>query len=112
PDWDRWPSSLQPSADGTTLYVAAQDTGEYPLFKVDVASGEVTRLVGGGSVSAYEVAGPSLVFSRNAIDTGDVIHVASLDGQGERAITPTAAERLPGVDFGDFEQFNFKGAKG
>src|SRR5690606_38346783 len=64
PGWDRSPSSLQPSADGTALYVAAQDTGEYPLFKVDVATGEVTRLVDGGSVSAYEVAGPTLVFSR------------------------------------------------
>ncbi|MGY1459518.1 dipeptidyl-peptidase 5 [Luteimonas sp. A534] len=112
PDWDRSPSSLQPSADGSALYVAAQDTGEYPLFKVDIASGEVTRLVGGGSVSSFEVAGNSLVFSRNAIDTGDVIHVASTDGQNQRAITPTAAERLPDVDFGTFEQFSFKGAKG
>ena len=110
PDWDRSPSSLQPSADGRALYVAAQDTGEYPLFRVDVASGEVTRLVAGGSVSSFEVAGPTLMFSRNAIDTGDVIHVASLDGEGVRAITPTAAERLPGVDFGAYEQFSFKGA--
>src|SRR5690606_11613425 len=112
PDWDRSPSSLQPSADGSALYVAAQDTGEYPLFKVDVASGEVTKLVGGGSVSSFEVAGQTVAYSRNAIDTSDVILVASLDGEGERAITPTAAERLPGVDFGAFEQFSFKGAKG
>lgn len=111
PRWDRSPSSLQPSADGSALYVAAQDTGEYPLFRVDVATGEVTKLVVGGSVSSFEVAGDTLMFSRNAIDTSDVIHVASLDGQGQRAITPTAAERLPGVDFGAFEQFSFKGAK-
>ncbi|MGY0611095.1 MULTISPECIES: prolyl oligopeptidase family serine peptidase [unclassified Luteimonas] len=110
PDWDRSPSSITPSPDGRALYVAAQDTGEYPLFTVDVASGEVTRLVDGGSVSSFAVAGDSLVFSRNAIDTGDVIYAASLDGQGQRAITPTAAERLPGVDFGAFEQFSFKGA--
>jgi dipeptidyl aminopeptidase/acylaminoacyl peptidase len=110
PGWDRSPSSMQPSADGRTLYVAAQDTGEYPLFRVDVASGEVVKLVGGGSISAFEVAGPTLAFSRNAIDTGDVIHVADLEGQGTRAITPTAAERLPGVDFGAYEQFSFKGS--
>ncbi|MEN1959033.1 S9 family peptidase [Luteimonas sp. MJ246] len=110
PDWDRSPSSITPSPDGRTLYVAAQDTGEYPLFTVDIASGEVTRLVDGGSVSAFEIAGDSLVFSRNALDTGDVIYTASLDGQGQRAITPTASERLPGVDFGAYEQFSFKGA--
>src|SRR5690606_37061031 len=56
PDWDRSPSSLKPSADGRALYVAAQDTGEYPLFRVDVATGEVSRLVGGGSVSSFDVA--------------------------------------------------------
>jgi len=110
PDWDRSPSSITPSPDGRALYVAAQDTGEYPLFTVDIASGKATRLVDGGSVSSFEVAGDSLVFSRNAIDTGDVIYAASLDGKGQRAITPTAAERLPGVDFGAFEQFSFKGA--
>ena len=110
PDWDRSPSSIQPSADGRSLYVAAQDVGEYPLFRVDVASGEVTKLVDGGSVSSFEVAGDTLVFSRNAIDTGDVIHVASTDGTAQRQITPTAAERLPGVDFGAYEQFSFKGA--
>src|SRR5690606_16224577 len=112
PGCDRSPSSLQPSADGTALYVAAQDTGEYPLFKVDVATGEVTRLVDGGSVSAYEVAGPTLVFSRNAIDTGDVIYAASTEREGVRAITPTAAERPPQVDFGAFGQCSFQGAGG
>src|SRR5690606_3368271 len=56
PDWDRSPSSLEPSADGRALYVAAQSMGEYPLFRVDLASGEVTELVGEGTVSAYDIA--------------------------------------------------------
>src|SRR5690606_26389213 len=110
PDWDRSPSRLQPSADGRALYVTAQDTGEYPLFRVDVDTGEVTKLVGDGSVSAFDVAGGTLVFSRNAIDTGDVIYSTSPDAGSLRAITPTAAERLPGVEFGAYEQFSFKGA--
>ncbi|MDH5835493.1 S9 family peptidase [Luteimonas kalidii] len=112
PDWDRSPSSLKPSADGRSLYAAAQSMGEYPLFRIDLASGEVTELVGDGSVSAYEVAGQSLVLTRNALDTGDVLYAASPDGEGLRAITPTAAERLPDVDFGAFEQFAFRGAGG
>ncbi|TYT27630.1 S9 family peptidase [Luteimonas viscosa] len=112
PDWDRSPSSVKPSADGRALYAAAQSVGEYPLFRIDIASGEVTELVGDGSVSSYEVAGQSLVLTRNALDTGDVLYAASPDGQGLRAITPTAAERLPDVDFGAFEQFDFRGAGG
>jgi dipeptidyl aminopeptidase/acylaminoacyl peptidase len=40
-----------------------------------------------------------------------VLYVASPDGEDLRAITPTASERLPGVAFGDYEQFSFKGAR-
>jgi dipeptidyl aminopeptidase/acylaminoacyl peptidase len=110
PDWDRSPSSLKPAADGRSLYVAAQSVGEYPLFRIDLATGEVTELVGDGSVSAFDVAGSSLVLTRNALDTGDVLYAASPDGEGLRAITQTAAERLPDVQFGAFEQFDFRGA--
>ncbi|WP_394004430.1 prolyl oligopeptidase family serine peptidase [Luteimonas sp. WGS1318] len=118
PRWDRSPSSIAPSADGRALYVAAQDTGQYPLFRVDVASGEVTPLVGDGSVSAFAVAGDTVALTRNSLQTGDVLYTASLQqlgeaGEGEpplRKITETAAERLPDVAFGAAEQFSFRGA--
>ena len=60
PDWDRSPSQVAVSADGDALYVAAQDVGEYPLFRVDVATGEVRELVGDGTVSSHSLAGRSL----------------------------------------------------
>jgi dipeptidyl aminopeptidase/acylaminoacyl peptidase len=110
PQWDRSPSQVVPSADGRALYVAAQDMGEYPLFRVDVASGEVVKLVGDGTVSSFAIAGDTLALSRNGIKTGDVIYTSTLAADNLRAITPTAAERMPEVQFGDFEQFSFKGA--
>jgi dipeptidyl aminopeptidase/acylaminoacyl peptidase len=110
PRWDRSPSQLLPSADGAALYVAAQDTGEYPLFRVDIASGDVVKLVGDGSVSSFDIAGDTLALARNSMQTGDVIYTTTLAADALRAITPTAAERLPGVRFGAFEQFSFKGA--
>ena len=112
PGWDRSPSSLQPSADGNALYVAAQSVGEYPLFRVDVASGEVAELVADGTVSSFVLAGDTLALTRNTMQTGDVLYVASADGANLRQITPTAAERLPDVAFGAFEQFDFKGWNG
>ncbi|MGJ4730031.1 prolyl oligopeptidase family serine peptidase [Luteimonas sp. SDU101] len=110
PDWDRSPSSLKPSADGKSLYVAAQSVGEYPLFRVDIASGEVTELVADGTVSSYDVAGETIALTRNTIDSGDTLYVAQGDGAPLRQITPTAAERLVDVDFGAYEQFSFEGA--
>jgi dipeptidyl aminopeptidase/acylaminoacyl peptidase len=111
PRWDRSPSKLLPTADGRALLATAQDTGQYPLFRIDVASGEVARLVGDGSVSAFDLAGDTLVLTRATLQTGDVLYVASPDGEDLRAITPTASERLPGVAFGDYEQFSFEGAR-
>src|SRR5690606_34769554 len=111
PDWDRSPSSLAVADDGSTLFVAAQDTGQYPLFRVDAATGKVERLVGEGSVSAFDVAGDAIALTRNALDTGNVLYVTeAAPGAPLRKITPTDGERLPDVEFGAFEQFSFRGA--
>jgi dipeptidyl aminopeptidase/acylaminoacyl peptidase len=111
PKWDRSPSRIVVSEDGRALYVNAQDVGQYPLFRVDIASGEVARLVADGSVSSFDLAGGTLALARATLQTGDVLYVATPDGGELRAITPSASERLPGVSFGDYEQFSFKGAR-
>ena len=111
-DWDRSAGGLALSADGRTLYTTTSDVGEHPLFAVDVATGDVTELVGDGNVGSVEVAGGTLAFTRNGFKTGDVVYVSDADGEPLRAITPTAAEMLPGVQFADFEQFSFEGWNG
>ena len=112
PDWDRSADGIVLSADGQTIYTTAQDMGRHPLFAVHVPSGGVTELVGDGSVSSVELAGPTLAFTRNSIKSGDQIFTGGIHGAPLRAITPSAAEMLPEVAFGDFEQFNFKGWNG
>ncbi len=44
PDWDRWAGEHVWSPDGTALLVAADDSGRRPVFRIEVASGEVRRL--------------------------------------------------------------------
>ena len=111
PDWDRSPSRLAVSADGRTVFATAQDTGQYPLFGIDVASGDVARLVDGGTVSAFDVAGDTIALTRNALDTGNVVYVTRAGSEDTlRQITQTDGERLPDVQFGGYEQFSFKGA--
>jgi dipeptidyl aminopeptidase/acylaminoacyl peptidase len=43
-EWDRWPTSVTWSADGSSLVVTADDNGRGPIFAVEVSSGAVTRL--------------------------------------------------------------------
>ncbi|KAF1721931.1 peptidase S9 [Pseudoxanthomonas mexicana] len=110
PNWDRSADSIVLSDDGERIYTTAQDTGEHPLFSVDIQSGESRKIVGDGSVSAFDVVGRTVVLSRNSLKSGDVIYATSDDaGATLRAITPSAGEVLKDVSFGDFEQFTFAG---
>src|SRR5690606_41824007 len=63
------------------------------LFRshIDIASGEVTEVVGDGTVSAFAVEGDTIALTRNTIDSGDTLHVAVGEGAQLRQITPTAA---------------------
>ncbi|MCL7713416.1 alpha/beta hydrolase family protein [Stenotrophomonas mori] len=110
PQWDRSADGIVLSADGATLYTTAQDMGEHPLFAVDIAAGTVDKLVGEGSISAFDIAGDTLAFTRNSLVSGDQLFTATTAaGTPLRAITQSAGDMLPEVDFGDFEQFSFKG---
>ncbi|UNK50654.1 S9 family peptidase [Lysobacter sp. S4-A87] len=113
PQWDRSADGITLSADGKSIYTTATDLGEHPLFAVDIASGKASKLVGGGSVSAIDLAGPTLALTRNSLKSGDVLYTTSSDATAPlRAITATTGETLKDVAFGDFEQFNFKGWNG
>jgi dipeptidyl aminopeptidase/acylaminoacyl peptidase len=109
PNWDRSADGITLSDDGKTIYTTAQDSGEHPLFAVDIATGEVKKVVAEGSVSAFEIAGGTLAFTRNTLKSGDQLFTADLEGASPRPITQSAEEVLKDVAFGDFEQFQFKG---
>ena len=44
--WDRWPEQVVWTPDGSALLVTADERGARPVFRVDVASGDVVRLTG------------------------------------------------------------------
>ncbi|MFD8491736.1 S9 family peptidase [Amycolatopsis sp. NPDC059657] len=43
-EWDRWPHSAVWTPDGSALVAVADDNGRAPLWRIDVATGEHTRL--------------------------------------------------------------------
>src|SRR5271163_1123201 len=46
PGLDRWPAEPAWSPDSRTVYFAADDSARRPVFRVDVATGEMTRVTG------------------------------------------------------------------
>src|SRR3546814_14430484 len=78
--------------------------GEHPLFAIDVASGEAKKLVGDGTISSFEIAGPTLAFSRNSMKTGNQLFTTGMDAAQLRAITPSAGEMVPEATFADLDR--------
>mgnify|MGYP002336217435 FL=1 len=75
PGWDRWANEHRWSPDGTALLVTADDEGACPVFRIEVGSGEVTRLTGDRAHYTDVCVAPdgSAVYAlRDAIDAAPV----------------------------------------
>ncbi len=112
PAWDRSADGITLSADGKTIYTTADDMGQHPLFAVNIATGAVKKIVGDGAISAIDIAGDTLAFTRNSMKSPDQLFVARADGSAVRPISHNNDDKLDGVAFGDFEQFAFPGWNG
>jgi dipeptidyl aminopeptidase/acylaminoacyl peptidase len=109
--WDRSVASLAWSPDGKTLYVTAGDTGDDPLFAVDVASGQPTRLTGDGTAGTVIPTRTGVVFTLNSITAPSDFYRLSGKGKPVR-LTSVNADKLAGIDMPTWEHFSFKGANG
>ncbi|WP_341208874.1 S9 family peptidase [uncultured Sphingomonas sp.] len=109
--WDRSPGSLQWARDSRSLYVTADDTQETPLFQVDVAHGQVTRLTGEGHVSGVAVGAQGVVVAMNSLTAPDDFYRVGPQRSTVR-LTQVNAARLAGIDMPTVERFSFKGANG
>jgi len=112
-DWDRSADSLLWSADGKSLYATAQHVGQHSLFAIDVAGGAPREIVREGTVQSPVLAGNDIVYSMNHLRGPADLYVVSPAGSGGgRKLTDVNADPLRNIQFGDAEQFSFKGAKG
>ena len=107
-DWDRSIQHLDVADDGRTLLATANDTGQTPLFSVDVASGRATPISDAGYVAEFAS------FRRGTVllwhDLGSPPDLYLLPNSGERRrLTNVNADLLAGRTLGTFEQFSFPG---
>ena len=109
-NWDRSVGSIAWSKDGKSIIVDAQDTLETPLFRIDVASGRVTRLTTDGAAhGAVPLADGSILYAMNSIKAPDDLY--RVDGKGKVAqLTSVNRDLLAELDPVSFEKFSFTGA--
>jgi dipeptidyl aminopeptidase/acylaminoacyl peptidase len=111
-NWDRSAGSLTWSADGKTIYTNAENIGNEALFAIDVASGNAKALVEKGSNNSAQLAGDRIVFSKDTLKMPAELFTMKLDGSDVKQLTHFNDERVKKIQWGDYEQFSFKGAKG
>ncbi|MEO6579736.1 MAG: S9 family peptidase, partial [Sphingomicrobium sp.] len=110
--WDRSVGSIAWSKDGRSLLVTAEDVMEAPVWRIDAASGAVTRLTANGHAgNVIPVAGGGAIYTSNSVMAPDDLF--RVDGAG-RIVQMTNLNRdlLDQLDPVTFEKFSFRGANG
>ena len=110
--WDRSAGSLAWSRDGRSLVITAEDVMEVPIFRVDVATGRVTRLTGNGHAgNVIPMADGDAIYTSNSVMAPDDLF--RVDARGVvRPLTAVNRDRLAQLDPVTFEKFSFAGANG
>jgi dipeptidyl aminopeptidase/acylaminoacyl peptidase len=109
--WDRSIGSIAWAPDSRSLLVTAEDTQENPLWRVDAATGQVTRLTPQGNVSAVAVTPGGAVIAMNSLTAPDDFYRVTGSGAPQR-LTQVNAAKLAGIDLPTVDRFSFKGANG
>ena len=108
--WDRSAGSLAWAKDGRSLMITAEDTMEAPIWAVDVASGQVTRLTADGHAgNVIPMPGGGAIFTQNSILAPDDLFRVTSRGVIGR-LTDVNRALLTQLDPVTFEKFAFKGA--
>jgi dipeptidyl aminopeptidase/acylaminoacyl peptidase len=108
--WDRSVGSIAWAKDGKSLVVTAEDTLEQPVWRVDAASGKVTRLTGDGHFdNVRTLPGGGAIATMNNITAPDDLY--RLDARGKISrLTDLNHDLLAQLDPVTFQKFSFTGA--
>ena len=107
--WDRSVGSITWAPDGRSLLVAAEDTLEGPIFRVDAQTGAVNRLTGDGNFgNVHALPNGSVVATMNSIMAPDDLY--RIDGTRVSQLTNVNGALLAQLDPVIFKKFSFKGA--
>ena len=99
--WDRWPQGLRWTPDGAAVVVGADDGGRSPLFRIDVTTGEVTRLTeDDGAYTDHWVSpdGEWVYALRSTVGApAHPVRVPMIGGAHEPLRSPVAPIEVPGT---------------
>ena len=111
-NWDRSVGSIAWAPDGRSLLITAEDVMEVPVFRVDAATGRVTRMTGNGHAgNVVPTRDGGAIFTQNSALAPDDLFRVDARGRVSR-LTNVNRALLADLDPVTFEKIPFKGANG
>jgi dipeptidyl aminopeptidase/acylaminoacyl peptidase len=113
-DYDRAIAEWLWAPDGESLYFIAIHHGNRPVFRMDLATGEVTEIAGDGFCNGLQASpdGETLYFSYRSLSQPPTIHSVKVDGSDRVDLTPFNDEFFAEIELGEVENHWFTGALG
>ncbi|GAB3269090.1 S9 family peptidase [Sinomonas notoginsengisoli] len=100
PDWDRMPHPCDWVPDGSALLVTADDQGRSPVFRIDVATGEVARLTHDDAAYTDVVVSPdgerAYALRSSYLMPPEVVRIDLGSGETVRLNNPAERPQIPG----------------
>ena len=109
PIFDRSIRSFSFASDNRTIIALAQDVGQRSIFEIRTNFGDTKKIYGDGSAGDVQLVGDTIYFTRHTLDKPKDVYSINRDGYGLTQLTEVNKDKLAGVQFGEFEQFDFKG---
>jgi dipeptidyl aminopeptidase/acylaminoacyl peptidase len=106
---DLSPHGLKFSADGKSAYFTAGSLGQTPVFRLDLKSRKVERLLASGRVTDVAVLKKGLLIGLQHLKSPTELYVLQMDGKAPRPVTGFNTAKLAATRMGEPEQFTFRG---
>ena len=88
-DFDNWVGNFEWAPDSKSIYFTSDTQGANPLYKIDLASRKITRLVDLRTIDSFDISpdGRSVVVSRRSVGEPREIWTCATNGKSAKRIT-------------------------
>jgi len=112
-DWDRSPGGLVFSHDGKVLYADADNIGNHSLFRIDLATEQVSAVVTRhANRNPQPLPDGSLVFAQDSFSSPAELFHLPPNGGTPLQLTNLNDERCAEIQLGEYRQFSFHASHG
>ena len=100
-DFQNWIEDITWAPDSKSLYFSAPTEGQYPLYRVDISSKKITKVLPKIYNRGYQISpeGAMIYYATTAVDHPTEIYSATNDGKNQKQLTHFNDDLLSNVDF-------------